>query len=149
MTDNSKIGSNERFVRWQTALRGHLSFLNNLLLTISIGVVGFCISLLGQENFNPLGCAKNLFTFGLITIAISTVLGIMTIFCRLIDLRVTVKKIKNELKGQVYGAEETKKLMENCGKITWCLLYLQTGTFGVGALFLLLAFGEIYYGKLF
>jgi len=141
--------NNDRFIRWQEVLREHVTFLNNLLLTISVGVVGFCISLLNQDNFNPFCYTKFLFTFGLVLTFISILLGFGTAWNRLLDFRKTVEKIKNELNGSYNYLDETKELMELYGKRTWYLFYLQIGTLFVGVLFLILAFSGIFYTKLF
>jgi len=140
---------NDRFIRWQEVLREHVTFLNNLLLTISFGVVGFCISLLIQDNFNPFCYTKYLFTFGLGITFISILLGLGTALNRLLDFRKTVEKIKNESRGSYHDLGETKELMELYGKRTWYLFYLQIGTLFVGVLFLILAFSGIFYTKLF
>ena len=141
---------NDRFIRWQEVLREHITFLNNLLLTISVGIVGFCISLLGQDNFNPFCYTKFLFTFGLGVTFISILLGLGTALNRLLDFRKTVEKIKKELKGS-YSDDlaEIKESMEIYGKRTWYLFYLQIGTLFVGVLFLMLAFSWIFHTKLF
>lgn len=140
----------DRFIRWQGVLREHVTFLNNLLLAISVGVVGFCISLLSQDNFSPFCYTKFLFTFGLGVTFISILLGLWTALNRLLDFRKTVEKIKKELEGSHSDdLVETKKLMEIYGKRTWYLFYLQIGTLFVGVLLLILAFGGIFYTKLF
>lgn len=147
---NGKINSDERFVRWQTVLRDHLTFLNNLLLTISIGVVGFLLSLLKDPSFNPVCCEKFFFTSGVILTFLSILLGIATGFSRLIDFRETVKKIKKELKGDSFS--EIADLKERIGlysKFTWWLFYFQSGFLIFGIISLLIAFCAIYGDKLF
>ena len=61
MNNNQTNDNSERFVRWHQNLREHLTFLNNLILTLAVGTFGFLISLLVNENFIPISCQKNLF----------------------------------------------------------------------------------------
>jgi len=98
MTLNTqKINSNERFIRWQGILREHVTFINNLLMTIAIAVVGYLISLLNEVTFNPIDNKKILFTTGLTLTFISICLGLATTISRLLDFKATLKKIKIEL----------------------------------------------------
>lgn len=145
---NGKINSNERFVRWQTVLRDQLSFLNNLLLTISIGIVGFLLSLLKTNEFSPDCIGKLFFTAGLLTISLSILLGIGTAYSRLMDYRWTVKKIATELKGGA-GLSQLKKSMKRYEKLTWCIFHLQIISFGLSILSLLIGFFVFYSEKLF
>ena len=145
-----RINSNERFVRWQTVLRDHLTFLNNLLLTISIGVVGFLLSFLRDPSFKPMHCDKFFFTAGLILSFLSISFGIITGFSRLIDFRSTVKKIKKELIGDSFS--EITDLKERIGlysKFTWWIFYFQTGFMLLGIISLFGAFSLIFSEKLF
>lgn len=145
-----QINSDERFVRWQTVLLNHLTFLNNLLLTISIGVVGFLLSLLKDPSFNPVCCEKFFFTSGVILTFLSILFGIATGFCRLIDFRGTVNKIKKELIGDSFS--EIADLKERIGlysKFTWWLFYFQSGFLIFGIMSLLGAFSLIFKEKLF
>lgn len=134
----------DRLVRWQSTLREQVSFLNNLLFTISIGIIGFCISLLEKESFKLSNCIKFLFTFGLILIIFSNFLGLSTVCNRLRDFKATVDKIR-------YDTSDNNEIkdLNLYGKITWGLLCFQIITFIIGVLSLLLSFGLIYYTKLF
>lgn len=144
-----KISSNDRFVRWQTVLREHLTNMNNLILTISISVVGFLMYLIKDENF-ILDCLEKLFyLIGLILIFISIILGLFAGLCRLIDFRATIKKIKVEVTNVSFSEiDELKKVMELYGRVTWILFYAQIGFFTFGIISLMLAFGFIFSEKL-
>lgn len=147
---NGKIGSDERFVRWQAVLANHVSFVNNLFLTISIAIVSVLISMLGESEFKPICASKLFFTAGLFTIFISTVFGFFVTISRLVDFRKTVKKIKSEKTGSSQEVlDEQKQQMKLYGKITWCSLYIQIGAMFLGSLFLVVAFACIYNEKLF
>lgn len=145
-----QINSNERFVRWQMVLGEHLTNMNNLILTISIGVIAFLLSLLKDASFNPLYCEKLFYTTGLISIFLSILLGIATGLSRLIDFRATLQKIKKELNGNNPSEiDDLKRLTRLYGNLTWLLFYSQLIAFGIGILALLIAFSLIYSGKLF
>lgn len=145
-----KIDSNERFVRWQAILVNHVSFVNNLLLTISIAIVGSLISMLSESEFRPICVSKLFFTTGLFTIFSSSVFGFIVTISRLADFRKTVKKVKGEASGSSKTELHTLKVqMKIYGKITWCLLYIQIGTMFLGSLLLAAAFIIIYNHKLF
>lgn len=147
---NGKINSNERFVKWQTVSREHMTYMNSLLLTISIGVVGFLLSLLKESCFNPVGWGKLFFTLGLISSFLSILLGIGTGYSRLKDFRATVKKIKAERIGNKLDAiDDLARLTDLYGKITWNLFYSQIIAIGLGLISLLIAFCMIYGVKLF
>jgi hypothetical protein len=119
-------------------------------LAISVGIVGFCISLLSQDNFNPFCYTKFLFTSGLGITFISILLGLGTALNRLWDFRKTVEKIKKEIKDPYANdLPEMRELMEIYGKRTWGLFYAQTGSLFIGVFFLIFAFSGIFYTKLF
>lgn len=142
--------NNERFIRWQAVLRNQLTFLNSLLLTISIGIIGFIISLLNNSGFNLICCQKILFTFGLILVFISILMGLSTAFSRLLDFRTTVKKIRKETKGSSkFDLENLKDIMDLYRKTTWFFFYSQVITLGLGIIILMIAFLGIYKDKLF
>lgn len=148
MTDN-KIHSDEKFVRWQSVLRENLTFLNNLILTFSVGTIGFILTLLGDKEFNPTYCQKIFLTSGLMLTFISLALGFITSFSRLNDFRATVRKIRNELTGDFSEHDFLKKLMDIYKNITWGLFYAQIIVFCIAVFILTISFFMIYSDKLF
>jgi len=144
------MDNNERFIRWHAVLRDQLTFLNSLLLTISVGIIGYVFSLLNSQDFNLICCQKVFFTFGIILIFISFLMGLLTAISRLLDFRTTVKKIREETKSSDQGdLKELKELMDLYGKTTWIFFYSQIITFGIGTINLIIAFCWIYKDKLF
>ena len=135
-----KINSHERFVRWHQVLREHITFLNNLLLTISIGIVGFLFSLISEKS-NNLNCSLKIFLFqGAVLIFISVFSGFFTTLSRLFDFRSTLKKIKSEIKEEIIEMDELKYLMKMYGKLTWVLLYIQVISFILSMIFFTIVF---------
>lgn len=144
-----KIIQSDRFVRWQNVLREHLTFLNNLVLTFSIGIIGFIISLLDNKDFIPTCCQKIFLTSGLILTFLSLVLGFFTSFSRLYDFRTTVKKIRNEMTSNFSEQSFLNKLMDIYKKTTWALFYSQIIVFCIAIFSLIIFFLMKYNEKLF
>lgn len=143
------INSNERFTRWQQALREQLTFLNNLILTLSIGSLGFMFSLLNKQHFVPINGQKLCFTTSLFIFFASILFGLAASFSRLFDFRATVKKIKIELTDNNSNLESLKELMDLYGKCTWRLFYGQVIVFAVGIITLSISLFLVYKDKLF
>ena len=142
--------SNERFIRWQSVLRDHVSFVNNLFLTISVAIVGFLISMLAEKDFHPHCEEKGLLTIGLVAMFISIICGLVTSISRLSDFRTTLEKIKNEITdSSKEGLQDQKEAMKLYGAVTWFFLYSQIITLIVGSLCLAVTFSLIYNDKLF
>ena len=140
---------NERFSRWQEKQIALLTFSINLLFTISVAAVGLIIN-----NFDKL-IFKNKSAWGYslpqtvaFIITVSSVLGIIALFCRLYDFRLTTTtvrkrtllfKVKNNIKYDNCKMLTQKELEDkiknlNCwtkclGKATWNFFILQAVTF--------------------
>ncbi len=145
---SQQIGSNERFIRWQGVLREQVTFLNNLLLTLSIAILGFLIIALNNQNFKPKGCEKVTFSFGFILIFLSVFMGLFAGISRLSDFRLTLQKIKTSLDKDFKESAIIKMWMEVYGKLTWTLLVLQIGTFILALILLVISFYSIFCDKL-
>ena len=139
----------ERFVRWQTVLREHLTFSNNLLLTVAIGTIGYLITFLNNREFNPQCAQKLFFSFGFCLISISLISGFGTIITRSIDFRTTVKKIKTKMIMDECNSTEYTTIMNLYGNLTWILFYCQCISFMIGALSILVSFIRHNFEKLF
>lgn len=144
------MSNDDRFVRWQSVLRDHISFVNNLFLTISVAIIGFLISMMAENEFHPLSGQKVLFTTGLIITFVSIICGFVATISRLIDFRVTLEKIKGEINGSSKGdLKNQKNSMKLYGAVTWLFLYSQIITLTLGSILLSIAFISIYNEKLF
>mgnify|MGYP004702830613 CR=1 FL=1 len=143
----NSINSEDRFVRWHSNLRQQVTFTNNLLLTISIGITGFIFNLLNTENLDLNCCNKQLIKIGLIITIISIILGVLANISRIIDYRFTLKKIKKELE---IGTDLTKlkSLKKVFGNITWFLIYSQILSLLSGIIILSFGLFDLYSNKL-
>jgi len=147
---------NERFSRWQEKQMALLTFSINLLFTISVASIGLIIN-----NFDkPLFKDKSAWGYSLpktviFIITISSVLGIIALFCRLFNFRITKTivrkrtlffKVKNKINYDNCKELTQKKLNDkiknlSCwtkylGEATWCFFILQTVTFMIALLLL-------------
>ena len=96
MTDHQK----ERFIRWQGRSLEYLAYAINLFLGLAIAAIGFEISLLQSSTFILTDWQKCTFSISLLSILISSGLGIACVLNRIKDLRNTTtiarKKSKEE-----------------------------------------------------
>lgn len=148
---------NERFSRWQEKQIALLTFSINLLFTISVASVGLIIN-----NFDkPLFTDKTAWGYSLpktiaFIITVSSVLGIIALFCRLYDFRLTkttvrkrilLFKVNNKIKYE-NCKELTQKELEDkiknlscwtkyLGKATWWFFILQAVTFVMAIILLI------------
>lgn len=147
---------NERFARWQEKQIALLTFSINLLFTISVAAIGLIINNFDNPLFkDKLVCNYSLPQTVAFLITISAILGILALFCRLFDFRLTkttvrkrtfLFKVKNNIKYD-HCKELTQKELKikiknlTCwtkflGGATWCFFILQAVIF-VTALILL------------
>ena len=115
-----------RFVRWQTVLREHLSYVNNLLLISSFAIIGFVLNLLNDSHFQPSCCTKTHLFFGILLVLASSLFGLIMAFSRLMDFRTTVRKIKLEEQGATPSSlGSLKASMDMYSAMTWLFFYCQ------------------------
>ncbi len=143
----SSIDSNDRFIRWHSNLRQQVTFTNNLLLTISIGITGFIFNLLNNISLNLICYNKQLFKIGLILTILSITLGVLTNISRIIDFRYTLKKIKKELEKET-DLSKLKSIKKVFGNITWFLFSSQILTLSIGLILLSIGLFDMYNDKL-
>lgn len=144
--ENSKE-LNEKFIRWQGITIEQLKVAVNLILALAIASFGFSVSYLNKENFIPVCCVKLFFTFGLLFLLISILLGIWVTVNRLIDCRKTAQIARKNSKG-----ENVKELREETSfhsDLTWTLFWLQLIFFACGVISEIISFSLFYCNKLF
>ncbi len=126
----------ERFIRWQTRLIEHSSYINNLLLSIGIAIIGFVFSNLSSEY--KFHCCEKLFLIiGLIFIALSVLFGLVGSFSRLFDFKTTVSVIRLKIKNNNCKddeIEDLRKLYQIFGRITWLCFYSQVVCLSLGTI---------------
>lgn len=133
MTKDDPKGS---FVRWQSITIGQLTYAINLILSFSVAILGFQVTLLLNEKFNPASWQKCAFSFSLFLLVGSIIFGVLVVINRLRDFRATTKAAQKREEGaHEEDIEQYRILYRKLGKNTWCLFWWQVGTFSVGVLF--------------
>ncbi|MCH8904678.1 MAG: hypothetical protein IIA45_12280 [Bacteroidetes bacterium] len=148
-------GYKERFIRWQQLTIQHLSYTNNLLLTLNLAFLGFLITQTGFElSSNPFLITVQIVS--ITSLGTSFFVGILTVLNRLHDFRSTTRvannkrlrfEHKNELKKDLDISKIESEISKHSeiankrGKKTWIYLQWQIWTFtlgvSVGIIFLL------------
>ena len=135
-----KENNNGKFIRWQSIAITQLSYSINLILTFSVAAIGFAVSLLLNDSFEPSDCQKHFFILSLFLLLLSGALGIWCTINRLRDFRATAR-ITN-LKGKEGNVSELtglRALTKKLGEKTWGIFWWQIGSFSAGILILVLS----------
>lgn len=128
------------FVRWQAITIAQLTYSVNLILGITVAVLGFQVALLLNEKFNPAGWQKCAFGASIVALLASIGLGIWCVINRLCDFRATTKAARlQEDKKPDDEIQVYRDLYKTLGERTWGLFWWQIGTFGIGIAFTILA----------
>jgi hypothetical protein len=148
----------ESFVRWQDITITQLGYAVNLCLTFSTAALGFSLSLLTNNAFNPSGDGKFFFDVSLLSLMISVACGIYCVINRLADFRKTrgIALSREEMESDNIPEDEINSALaerreesKKKGNVTWTFLRIQLIAFGVGVACLSIAFAIIYSAKLF
>ena len=118
----------ESFIRWQNILINQLSFVNNLVITLNIGVLGYLINFI--QNVTILNCfQKFFFWIASVLIICSLSTGLILVINRLDDFKITAKIARKRETNKREGIEEDRKKAKKKRKKTWNLLIWQVSTF--------------------
>ncbi|RTL14094.1 MAG: hypothetical protein EKK56_02255 [Flavobacteriaceae bacterium] len=118
----------ESFIRWQSILINQLGFTNNLIIGLSIGVLGYLINFLQQVTI--LNCfQKFFFWIACISIIYSLTMGLKLVINRLDDFKITANIARKRETNKREGIEEDRKKVKEIGEKTWNLLIWQISTF--------------------
>ncbi len=138
MTEKPEV--NESFIRWQAITIAQLSYAINLILTFSVAALGFVVSLLLNEKFNPVSWQSCVFFLSLILLLASGAFGIWCTINRLRDFRATTKITKlRDKKGKESEVQNLRSLTKDLGNKTWGIFWWQIGTFSAGIFLLVLS----------
>ncbi|MEQ1883722.1 MAG: hypothetical protein ABL967_01585 [Bryobacteraceae bacterium] len=139
------------FVRWQCIRIAQFGHVANLILTFAVASLGFSVTLLQDlRHGRSAPCLLCIWAIADFALLGSIALGILCAMNRLWDFRETAqiarrredleqdgKLTRQEIDARLeYQREANRKR----GELSWTLFYWQIGTFGVGIVFLLLAF---------
>ena len=144
MNDDEKLY--DRKVRWQETRIKQFSHANYLILTFSLAILGFAVSLATTNNFSTITLGMWFvvpYAISLICFVISICLGVYCTYTRLKDFQKTAKITRLQYsQGNFTETPEIKKLRcetHKLGECSWCLLRCQICTFASGFIFLIFA----------
>jgi hypothetical protein len=135
---------NDRFQRWQKISIDPLGYALNLILTLTIATLGYCVVLLKDRDFAPTFSAKCAMLLSLLALALSAISGFACVFNRLRDFRGTAKRARSDFSSEV----PTKEHLDKLGRTTWVLFKFQLFTFAFGVIALAISLLLTYGGKL-
>ena len=143
--------TNDSAVRWQDIRIKHLSYITNLILTLTVGSIAFWAnfikSLSDSQEFEILD--KFCFWLGLVLLFISFTAAILLNLNRLKDFRltfdITLKRDDENLKEEV---DSKRDLSKDLGKKTYRYLNWQCWAFLVGSISMTCMFIHLFAAKL-
>jgi hypothetical protein len=141
---------NESFTRWQGRSIEQLGGVINLLLGLSIAIMGYLINFVSAPNTTLECWDKFFFILSLIFSFSSIAFGITTNLNRLCDFRITTKIARRREKNvSSIELQDDRKTSKRLGKRTWCLFYILITTFSLSIIMTTILFLRIYSNKIF
>lgn len=132
--DNSNTQLQERFVRWQEALRQSLAGHVALIVAFASGGLGFVGSILNDDQAHFSGITPWLILGAGALFLISLFLALFISCSRLQDVRQTLDILKHRRQKSADDViEELRARTDALGKRTWKMVYWQLGIFTVAA----------------
>lgn len=121
----------ESFVRWQGITRDYFSFVSNLVLGLSTGLLAFLVS--GLASAKPTAnCLLVVATASMILLSVSIGLAIWCAINRLRDFRTTAQIARSRYKGESVNSNARQESAV-LGQLSWRLFWWQLVLFGFGA----------------
>lgn len=145
MTNNEQpaIKNRESSIRWQGRTIEQFGYALNLILGLSVAVLGFESSLLLDETLNKWAGWQNcMLILSLLLMLLSVALGLACVINRLRDFRATTEIARNREDGaSELELQPLRIFTRTLGERTWLLFRGQITTFSLGILLLVVAIG--------
>jgi hypothetical protein len=110
-----------------------MTYAINLILGFGVATLGFQISLLLDNKFQPISWQRCTFLLALILVVASIAFGLWLVINRLKDFRATARTARlREESGPDGDIQGLRNLTEKLGRFSWCLFWWQIGTFFAG-----------------
>lgn len=140
--------ADDRYNRWQGLGIAQFSVAVALISGLSVAGLGVGLSLL-QNNEFLLNAPKCIFPASLLFLLITALLSCMAIITRLLDFRLTARKVRKDLK-LTYDRPLTIFWLgpESYGRATWGLFWISCFTFLLGVVLLVVSIGVAYANRL-
>ena len=132
------MSTGESFIRWQNIRISQLGFANNLVIGITIALLGFTIDFIQGDNISLNYFQKLLFWIGCFTTLASIGIGLSVVLNRLDDFKLTAQIARKRNTVKLEGIENERAKAKLLGRKTWNLFIWQVSTFIVGFLLLLI-----------
>lgn len=132
MSDN-----NGSFIRWQKITIEQLTYSINLILGLSVAILGFQIDILFNDYPIFQKIQKCLYGTSAVVITMSVLFGLWCVCNRLLDFRETMHIARDKEQGMLLA--KTRALIKKHGRKTWCLFWLQIIAFGIGILLMIVS----------
>ncbi|KIA99453.1 hypothetical protein OA93_04615 [Flavobacterium sp. KMS] len=122
------MNENESYIRWQNIRITQLGFANNLIILLSVALLGFYVKFL-----ETCGCLNNIQKFFIcvcfMLIIISIILGFIVMLNRLDDFKLTAQIARKRETDQRNGIEKDRTQAKELGKKTYSYFIWQVVTF--------------------
>jgi hypothetical protein len=136
----------ESYLRWQRLALEQLGYAINILLTFSVGVIGFAVKMMIDSKTPFPALAHYMFHGWLVSLLVCVGSGIGATISRTLDYRFTRRAVRARWKGEESAQEVFHQKADVCGQWTWRFFPTQAGAFVLGVLLLAfslwLAFGH-------
>jgi hypothetical protein len=150
------------FIRWQATTIDQFGRALRFFLALAGASLAFAVAVV--KDYHPTCWSKPFMLASIALLMLSMLLGLWCVINRLRDFRITqnivrdrerwrsenigrVDKIEKEEIDRELGARRAE--VKRLGEISWWLLCCQIGSFGLGVIFLISAFGIAYREALF
>jgi len=150
MTDEERRDKLEALRRYEDARREHLSGALNLVFGISAAALGFCVTLVSNEQTGMSAPGSYFLVLATFAFLVAVGLCMLTMWTRLRDFRDTARKLRRELSGA--KQEELQALGEHIGRLgkrTWYLFRAHLTALFVGILLLIASLWDLHHERLF
>ena len=134
--------------KWENHRIAQLSFINNLVIGLSVAIIGYVFDFIKPSNIIFNSTQKFLFWVGVLLILISVLVGIFVTINRLNDFRLTAKIARNRANDNRETINSDRNKVKIIGKQTWNGFVWQIVTFGVSFLCFSIVILIEYWGKL-
>jgi hypothetical protein len=135
---------NDSYIRWQNIRISQLGFINNLIIGLSIALLGFIIDFIQTDNLILNNFQKLMFWIGSLLILSSIGIGIFVVINRLEDFKLTAQIARKRENKKNTEDENERTISKLLGKRTWKYFTWQIATFLIGFIaFLVLVFIEL------
>jgi hypothetical protein len=150
--ENEPDPLHETLVHWENARREQLTGVITLVFGLSVGALAFCGSLLTEETVTLGGGRTVWFLLAVVAFIAAVAFSFAVTFTRLADTRVTTRIVRAKRSEDPQAKAALVALRQESrewGNWSFCWFYWQHISFGLGAIFLLIALWLIFHAKLF